>query len=53
MEQNLPQEVNRSKIRLAPELEIEVIWLDDGTRVVSDESMMDFLKWLSKNPEVR
>jgi hypothetical protein len=45
-EENIPQEIGRGTIELVPGLTIEVITLDDGRAIVTEESMLDFLNWL-------
>jgi hypothetical protein len=46
-EDNLPMEIGRGKLKLAPGLEIEVINLDNGQRLIAPEGFEDFLNWLS------
>jgi len=43
--QNIPREVARGKIKLG-ELEIEVIQLDNGQRIISQESMKAFTDYM-------
>jgi hypothetical protein len=42
----LPREIGRGSVELLPGLTIEVINLDNGMRVISEESMEYFLNWL-------
>jgi hypothetical protein len=51
MADDLPREIGRAKMQLGP-LEIEVVNLDNGQRIVTQESMAAFLAWL-QNGEVR
>lgn len=44
--ENLPREIGRAKIELAPGVTIEVVNLDNGMRVITEESMESFLNWL-------
>lgn len=43
---NLPREIGRGSVELAPGLTIEVVNLDNGMRVVTDESLVAVLNWL-------
>lgn len=45
--ENLPREIGRAKIELAPGVTIEVVNLDNGMRVIAEESMESFLNWLA------
>lgn len=49
-EQELPTEVSRGTIHVAPGLDIEVVMLSDGRRVVTPETMKSFLEWLADAP---
>lgn len=48
----LPQEIGRGSIELAPGLTIEVITLDNGQAVITEDSMMDFLNWLEEGSTI-
>lgn len=50
---DLPTEIGRGKFQLAPGFEIEVIQLDNGERLVTEESMATFLEFLDqREPDV-
>jgi hypothetical protein len=44
----IPQEIGRGSIELAPGLTIEVITLDTGQAVIIEDSMVDFLNWIQQ-----
>jgi uncharacterized SAM-dependent methyltransferase len=44
--ENLPTEISRGTVIIGP-LEIEVVQLDNGERVITEESMKLFLQWIS------
>lgn len=44
---NLPHEIGRATVTLAPGLTIEVVNLDNGMRIITEESMNTFLDWLA------
>lgn len=48
LEENLPKEIGRGSIELLPGLTIEVVNLDNGARVISEESMESFMNWLQQ-----
>jgi hypothetical protein len=49
--EDLPNEVSRGVLKIADGLELEVINLDNGMRLISENSIADYLKWLSnRNP---
>ena len=45
MADELPKEVSRGKVRIGP-MEVEVIQLDDGRRLITVESMAALLNWM-------
>lgn len=51
-DESLPVEIGRGKVRITPDLEIEVINLDNGQRLITQESMDDFLLWLNRGGDV-
>jgi uncharacterized SAM-dependent methyltransferase len=44
--ENLPTEISRGTVMIGP-LEIEVVQLDNGECVITEESMKLFLQWIS------
>jgi len=44
-EDNLPTEVSRGIVKIG-DLEMEVVQLDNGQRITTEESMLRFLAWL-------
>jgi hypothetical protein len=42
----LPKEVSRAQIELAPGLIIEVVHLDNGMRLITEDSMSAVVNWL-------
>lgn len=44
--ENLPREIGRATIDVAPGVTIEVVNLDNGMRLITEESMEAFLNWL-------
>jgi len=46
--ENLPTEISRGTVMIGP-LEIEVVQLDNGECVITEESMNLFLQWISDN----
>jgi hypothetical protein len=45
-DENIPMEIGREKFTPAPGLEIEVINLDNGMRLVTEDSLEKFVAWL-------
>jgi hypothetical protein len=46
MTDELPKEVSRSLLQIGP-IEIEVVQLDDGRRLVTAEGLAKFMDWLA------
>jgi hypothetical protein len=44
--ENLPIEIGRATVELAPGLTIEVVNLDNGMRLVSEDSLESLFRWL-------
>lgn len=47
MNQSLPRSIAQSTLELAPGLSVVVHVLDDGRRVIEEQSIRDFLTWLA------
>jgi hypothetical protein len=46
--EDLPTEISRGVIEIVPGLSLEVIQLDNGHRLISEDSMSAFLEWLDR-----
>lgn len=50
--EKLPREVGRASLEIYPGLVIEVVNLDNGQRVITEETMESFLNWLQEGNTV-
>lgn len=50
MEEEIPHEVGRGRVHIAPGLEIEAALLSNGQTVVTEETMIQFFEWLGMAP---
>ncbi len=51
-EEDIPNEVRRGKFQIAPGLTLEVVNLDNGQRIITEESMEDFMDWLANHDAI-
>lgn len=51
-EEDLPTEIGRETLEVAPGLKIEAIQLDNGQRLITGESLEAFLNWIQGHGEV-